>query len=64
MTPTLSIIGGSGLYEIEGLTDLVEHDLDTPFGKPRTLCSLELSAAAGLPSWRDMAADISFRPRK
>ena len=34
MTPTLSIIGGSGLYEIEGLTDLVEHDLDTPFGRP------------------------------
>jgi 5'-methylthioadenosine phosphorylase len=33
---TLAIIGGSGLYSMEGLTDTVEYDLDTPFGKPST----------------------------
>ena len=31
---TVGVIGGSGLYEIEGLTDVEELSLDTPFGKP------------------------------
>lgn len=31
---TLAIIGGSGLYEMPGLKDTREVDLDTPFGKP------------------------------
>ena len=30
----IGIIGGSGLYQIEGLEDVTEHQLDTPFGKP------------------------------
>jgi len=30
---TLAIIGGSGLYEMSGLSNTREHDLDTPFGK-------------------------------
>ncbi len=30
----LAIIGGSGLYTIPGLSDIEEHDLITPFGKP------------------------------
>jgi 5'-methylthioadenosine phosphorylase len=30
----IGIIGGSGLYEMEGLTDLEEHRLTTPFGPP------------------------------
>lgn len=32
--PVLGIIGGSGLYQMEGLEDIREFDLDTPFGKP------------------------------
>jgi 5'-methylthioadenosine phosphorylase len=32
--PTLGLIGGSGLYQMAGLTDTEAHDLDTPFGKP------------------------------
>ena len=31
---TVGVIGGSGLYEIEGLTDIEEVRLDTPFGEP------------------------------
>ena len=31
---TIGVIGGSGLYEIEGLTDIEEVRLDTPFGDP------------------------------
>ncbi|MDZ4246857.1 MAG: S-methyl-5'-thioadenosine phosphorylase [Dehalococcoidia bacterium] len=30
----IGVIGGSGLYEIEGLTDIHKVDVDTPFGKP------------------------------
>jgi 5'-methylthioadenosine phosphorylase len=31
---SLAIIGGSGLYSMTGLTETIEHDLETPFGKP------------------------------
>ena len=31
---TLGVIGGSGLYEIEGLVDVEEITVDTPFGAP------------------------------
>ncbi|MEC7983729.1 MAG: S-methyl-5'-thioadenosine phosphorylase, partial [Myxococcota bacterium] len=34
MTKRIGIIGGSGLYKMEGLTLLREVELDTPFGKP------------------------------
>ncbi len=30
----LGIIGGSGLYAMEGLEDVEEHTIETPFGKP------------------------------
>lgn len=30
----IGVIGGSGVYQIEKLTDLTEIDVDTPFGKP------------------------------
>ena len=30
----VGVIGGSGLYELEGLEDVQEIDMDTPFGKP------------------------------
>jgi len=33
-TRTLGIIGGSGLYELEGLTNVRELRLETPFGAP------------------------------
>jgi 5'-methylthioadenosine phosphorylase len=33
-TPAIGIIGGSGLYEMEGLRETSEHKIDTPFGPP------------------------------
>ena len=30
----IAFIGGSGLYEIDGIENVVENDIDTPFGKP------------------------------
>ena len=32
--PAIGIIGGSGLYQIEGLRDTSELNVDTPFGPP------------------------------
>jgi 5'-methylthioadenosine phosphorylase len=34
MSYTLGVLGGSGLYEMEGLRDVSELAVDTPFGKP------------------------------
>jgi 5'-methylthioadenosine phosphorylase len=33
-SPLFAVIGGSGLYEIPGVSRIREHDLDTPFGSP------------------------------
>jgi 5'-methylthioadenosine phosphorylase len=30
----LGVIGGSGVYEMEGVEVLAEHDVETPYGKP------------------------------
>lgn len=49
---TIGVIGGSGLYEMEGLTDLEERDISTPFGKPSdplVLGTLEGKRVAFLP---------------
>ena len=32
--PAIGVIGGSGLYQIDGLEDIEEHCLKTPFGDP------------------------------
>ena len=34
MSVKIGVIGGSGFYQMEGLSDIKEIDLDTPFGKP------------------------------
>ena len=31
---TIGIIGGSGLYRMDGLTDVSERTVDTPYGPP------------------------------
>lgn len=49
---TIGIIGGSGLYNIEGITDVESLSIDTPFGKPSdnfTLGILEGKKVAFLP---------------
>ena len=52
MTAEIGIIGGSGLYEMEGFTDVTEVAVETPFGPPsdRLLVgSLERRRVAFLP---------------
>ncbi len=48
----IGVIGGTGLYDIEGLTDIEEVNIDTPFGKPSdtiTTGKLDGVAVAFLP---------------
>ncbi len=48
----VGVIGGTGLYDIEGLTDIEEVEIDTPFGKPSdaiTIGRLEGVGIAFLP---------------
>jgi len=49
----VGVIGGSGLYEIEGLTDIQEVFPDTPYGKPSD--AIVLGALAGV--------RVAFLPR-
>jgi 5'-methylthioadenosine phosphorylase len=34
MEPAIGVIGGSGLYQIDSLTEIREHTVETPFGPP------------------------------
>jgi 5'-methylthioadenosine phosphorylase len=48
----IAVIGGTGLYQIEGLTNIEEINIDTPFGKPSdtiTIGRLEGISVAFLP---------------
>ena len=50
---TVAVIGGSGLYEMEGLGDMESIDIATPFGKPSD--DIMLGSLEGLP--------VAFLPR-
>ena len=48
----IGVIGGTGLYDIEGMTDVEEVNINTPFGKPSdaiTIGNLEGVGVAFLP---------------
>jgi len=36
----IGIIGGSGLYNMDGLTNVTEHRIETPFGAPSEVFAL------------------------
>ncbi len=44
----IGVIGGSGLYKIEGMTDIEQVDLDTPFGKPSDTITIGRLEGVGL----------------
>jgi 5'-methylthioadenosine phosphorylase len=50
---SIGVIGGSGLYQMEGLTGVVSVELDTPFGKPSD--AIVLGSLEGVP--------VAFLPR-
>ncbi|MGC9361020.1 MAG: S-methyl-5'-thioadenosine phosphorylase [Anaerolineae bacterium] len=50
---TIGVIGGSGLYAIEGLANVREMEIDTPYGAPSD--ALVLGELAGVP--------VAFLPR-
>jgi len=44
----IGVIGGTGLYDIEGLTDIEEVNIDTPFGKPSDAITIGKLEGVGL----------------
>jgi purine nucleoside phosphorylase len=47
----IGIIGGSGLYQMAGLSDIEEVVIETPFGKPSDAYRLEHWKAGASHSW-------------
>ena len=54
----IGIIGGSGLYNIEGIKDVKTVSIDTPFGKPSDSYTVGSLKAAGSLSCPDTAKVI------
>ena len=52
---TIGVIGGSGLYHMEGMTDIEEIAVETPFGSPSDVITIGkvegVSMAFSAPSW-------------
>jgi len=44
----IAVIGGSGLYDIEGLTDIKEVNPDTPFGRPSDAITIGRLGGTGI----------------
>jgi len=44
----IAVIGGSGLYDIEGLSDIEEVNIDTPFGKPSDTITIGKLGGVGI----------------
>ena len=44
----IGVIGGTGLYDIDGLTDIEEVALDTPFGKPSDTITIGRLGGVGI----------------
>ncbi|MEK6607033.1 MAG: S-methyl-5'-thioadenosine phosphorylase [Myxococcota bacterium] len=62
MPRTIGVIGGSGLYEMEGLGDLERVRLETPFGEPSDAYVVgTLTPSSGTPPLG--AARLAFLPR-
>lgn len=53
LQPQVGIIGGSGLYDIPGLSEVEQRDVDTPFGRPSA--PITLGRLDGIP--------VAFLPR-
>jgi 5'-methylthioadenosine phosphorylase len=44
----IGVIGGTGLYDIEGMTDIEEVDINTPFGKPSDAITIGKLGGVGI----------------
>ena len=58
----LGIIGGSGLYELEGLKVLEEREIETPFGRPSSTVVLGELEGKGVAFLARHGRDHSFPP--
>lgn len=61
MTLRIGVIGGSGLYEMEGLQDLREERVSTPFGDPSD--AYMIGRVAGQTTHDGQPVELVFLPR-
>ncbi|MFC6978746.1 hypothetical protein [Microbulbifer taiwanensis] len=53
----IGVIGGSGLYEMQGLDNVREHRVETPSARPPTLSLPASCRVSPSPSWPATVAD-------
>lgn len=56
----IGIIGGSGLYSMNGLTKTREVTVKTPFGEPSDAIVLGMLEGKRVAFWHDMDADTEY----
>ena len=57
----IGVIGGSGLYQMEGMTDIEEVEVETPFGKPSDV--ITIGKVEGVPMYRGtLNGDLDIVP--
>ena len=61
--PRLAVIGGSGLYSMEGLQDVEEVEVSTPYGSPSDAIVVGTFEGVGVAFCRDTVGGIAFRLR-
>jgi len=58
----IAIIGGTGLEDIEGLTNIQQVNIDTPFGKPSDAVTIGKLDGIGIAFLPRHGRDISSLP--
>ena len=53
-----AIIGGSGLYDLEGIQDVQSVDISTPYGQPSDSIMVGSLDGVNVLSFQDMEEDI------
>jgi len=59
---SIAIIGGSGLYHMDGLQDTKEYNVDTPFGTPSAPIAVGTLENTRVASSRDMGSGHHLTP--
>ncbi len=60
--PVLAVIGGTGLYEFDDITDVETLEISTPFGVPSSPIITGRLNGKKSHSWPGMGLDIPYLP--
>ncbi len=60
----LALIGGSGIYKLDILNEVVEHDIVSPFGQPSSKILEGKINGNSIFFYQDMGSIIVLHPQK